>query len=490
MVKHFGVAQNEHDISKYSGYLATVFSISQVLCTVHWGRSAERFGRKPVVITGMIGTGLAMLLLGFAPNYWVALLARALMGAVNGNVAIVRTMLGETCDGVRRHEALAFIVMPLMSQVGSVIGPSLGGSLTTHSPLRFEWLNKLNESRPFALVNIVVASVLFFNAGLSFLFVQETHFKTKNKYDFGLAIGDRLLGLFGIHTPRPWNPKLPENTPLLESSDTESMATEEMTYSPLSRRQSENLIRTQSNKFNDSLQLVPWSLILTPNLINVAVLWFFQNIQDVVFLEFLPIFLSTDLILDRNGHLASHFPFHLVGGLGFTSAQTGRLLSTTGILGIVVILAVFPYVDRNFNTRRILTIFLLLVPVCFLLLPYVVFLAPQADSRIQDYRWCFIAIYALAFIKTSCSSNIKPHLSLISHRGAPKEYKAVVNSFVVTISSLSRALGPLIWGYIFSFSQKHEIAWFSWWSLFVFSLAGFIQSFFIDTYDEEDDNDN
>ncbi|GMM38697.1 hypothetical protein DASC09_060360 [Saccharomycopsis crataegensis] len=507
MVKRFGIAENEYDISKYSGYLATVFAGCQVMFAIQWGKAADRLGRKRVVMTGMIGTGIAMLILGFSTNYWMAFAARALMGCVNGNVSIIRSILGEVRGLSKKNEALAFLVMPLMFQLGSVIGPALGGSLTNHEkPTGFKLLDDLNEKYPFALVNIVVSGFLFFSATMAFFFIEETHYHFKYEYDVGLATGDKILGFFGVKNERLWAIKkrehdaevqspATEETPLLsnaeaiadENSDSEASSVEN-SYPPLSRRQSEVLIRTNSIKYNpDHSKSVPWGKIITPNLVNIGLLFFIQNIQDIVFTEFLPIFLSYDLMKDGDGNLLSKFPFHILGGLGFDSEQSGRLLSTTGFVGIFVILVVFPWVDRNFNTRKILTIFLSLVPLCFFFLPYVVFLAPSASNGITSYKYCFIAIYCLAFIRTSCSSNIKPHLSLITHRGAPKEYKAVVNSIIVTIASSSRAIGPLIWGHIFSFAQEHEIFWLFWWSLFFFSGAGFIQSFFIDTYDFDDE---
>jgi MFS family permease len=49
-----------------------------------WSRLSDRIGRKKVLLGGLFGTGLSMLLFGFAQSLPVAMFARALGGALNG----------------------------------------------------------------------------------------------------------------------------------------------------------------------------------------------------------------------------------------------------------------------------------------------------------------------------------------------------------------------------------------------------------------------
>lgn len=60
-----------------------------------WGGLSDRIGRKPVLLLGCIGTAFSMVILGFAPNIWVALLGRAIGGLLNGNIGVIQTMVGE-----------------------------------------------------------------------------------------------------------------------------------------------------------------------------------------------------------------------------------------------------------------------------------------------------------------------------------------------------------------------------------------------------------
>lgn len=87
--------KGDEDASFYAGLLISAFAMAEASTAMIWGSISDRLGRKPIVLIGLAGTALSSLIFGFAKSYWVALLARVVGGLLNGNVAVMQTMVAE-----------------------------------------------------------------------------------------------------------------------------------------------------------------------------------------------------------------------------------------------------------------------------------------------------------------------------------------------------------------------------------------------------------
>ena len=104
MVKDLGIP--EKDAAFYSGLLVSAYAVAEALTAMGWGVISDVYGRKPVALIGLGGVALSSIVFGLAKTYWVALLARFVGGALNGNVAIMQTMVAEMVknpDHEREH---------------------------------------------------------------------------------------------------------------------------------------------------------------------------------------------------------------------------------------------------------------------------------------------------------------------------------------------------------------------------------------------------
>jgi MFS family permease len=179
MIESFDVP--EHQVAKWAGITSAVFSLAQCLTGIPWGRASDRFGRKPVILTGLTCTMAACIFFGFSRTLAWAICARALAGLSNGNVGIIRTTVAELVPE-KELQPRAFSVMPLIWTIGSIFGPAFGGALANPAK-RYPKLfgdNKFFNEYPFALPNLVAC--VFFTVGLStgFLFLQvSSRFTTK-----------------------------------------------------------------------------------------------------------------------------------------------------------------------------------------------------------------------------------------------------------------------------------------------------------------------
>ncbi|HEY8488946.1 MAG TPA: MFS transporter [Thermaerobacter sp.] len=89
------------------------------------GWFADRFGFKPVVVTGLAGAGVAVILAGWAPGPWAFALCYALMSAmVWGSFPALLHGAGLMVPARRREEA--YSILNLLSNAGIAIGPVLG----------------------------------------------------------------------------------------------------------------------------------------------------------------------------------------------------------------------------------------------------------------------------------------------------------------------------------------------------------------------------
>jgi len=84
MISSFNITNDESRIAVYAGMVTSAFAFAEFSTGVLWGRLSDVVGRKPVLLCGLAGTGVSMIIFGFAPSLPVALFARALGGLLNG----------------------------------------------------------------------------------------------------------------------------------------------------------------------------------------------------------------------------------------------------------------------------------------------------------------------------------------------------------------------------------------------------------------------
>jgi MFS family permease len=463
MVRDFGIAKDEADVSTYAGYLSSCFALSQVISSFNWGHFADKHGRKPTILIGLSGSIFSLLLLGFSKNYWMAIAARSLMGLLNGNVGVIRTMIGEVATE-KRHQSIAFAATPLAYQFGSSVGPLIGGYLVSLKETPFESLNVLIKKYPYCLPNICVSLILASSITIALLFMEETHMKHRYRHDYFVDIGDSLKRLIGIQPKaRPWHEKCnDEEEPLITESSSSPLY---VNYSEQGKSKADADVHTVPVDSEESSTPEPRLRdIVAPQLIAAVSSNFVMGIHAVVFGEFYPIFLSSTVIRDEFGSLVSRFPFKLVGGLGYTPEDTGKVLSLSGFFGVFFVVIVLPQLTRRFDAMQIYTSFVLLFPFLYLLVPYIVLLA-------DNMHLARIVVYMLSTLKTLGVTMCAPQLFVTMNALSPPEHKAKINGAVISIQAFARCIGPMLWGYFMSWGQSYEIAWLGWWLCSLLALV-------------------
>ena len=111
-------------VSTAFAWLVGLYSFFEIVFSPFWGVVADRYGRRPCLLIGMAGTGIATILLSLGPSLTAVFLFRAMDGFFCGNQAVLRTYLGELVD--KSNEAHAFSFLVLFFVLGFIVGPLLG----------------------------------------------------------------------------------------------------------------------------------------------------------------------------------------------------------------------------------------------------------------------------------------------------------------------------------------------------------------------------
>ncbi len=114
------------------GILMAIFSFAQFIFAPIWGSLSDRYGRKPIIMIGVLGNALTQVLFGLSNTIWMMFAARALSGVLSS--ATLPTAMAYVADTTSEEErGGAMGVVGAAFGVGMVLGPIVGGTLAGHS---------------------------------------------------------------------------------------------------------------------------------------------------------------------------------------------------------------------------------------------------------------------------------------------------------------------------------------------------------------------
>ncbi|MCJ8010995.1 MFS transporter [Paenibacillus sp. KQZ6P-2] len=120
-----------HLSGKTMGSLVAVFALSQLLMSPFAGRWVDRYGRKKIIIIGLLLFGLSELVFGIGTNVWVLYLARILGGMSAAFVMPSATAyVADITSLEERPKAMGYISAAIST--GFIIGPGIGGFIAEY----------------------------------------------------------------------------------------------------------------------------------------------------------------------------------------------------------------------------------------------------------------------------------------------------------------------------------------------------------------------
>lgn len=111
----------------YVGALAATYAALQLLFAPALGALSDRFGRRPVLLVALCGSGLDYFAMALAPSLWVLFLTRAINGMSGASFSVCNAYVADVTPPEKR--AGAFGMVGAAFGVGFVLGPLIGGVL-------------------------------------------------------------------------------------------------------------------------------------------------------------------------------------------------------------------------------------------------------------------------------------------------------------------------------------------------------------------------
>ena len=139
------------------GFLVTSFSLLQLVAVPLWGGVSDRFGRRPVLIVGLVGSTASYVLFAVAHSYWTLLVSRIVAGAMGATIGVAQAYIADVTPPERRAHAMG--VLGAAFAMGFILGPALGGVLSAHS---------------YSSAGVVAAALCAANAVGALLWLPET----------------------------------------------------------------------------------------------------------------------------------------------------------------------------------------------------------------------------------------------------------------------------------------------------------------------------
>ncbi|KAF2091573.1 MFS general substrate transporter [Saccharata proteae CBS 121410] len=492
MVSTFNITQDERQIAMYAGMVTSAFAFAEFMTGVMWGRLSDRFGRKPILLTGLAGTGLSMLLFGFAPNLPIALLARALGGLLNGNIGVLQTTVAEVVT-VESQQPRAYSIMPMVWCLGSIIGSGLGGTLAEPAksyPTVFP-AGSLFDKYPFLLPNIVCTVVVVISLIFGILFLEETHEDKKHRRDVGLEVGRWILRKIRGESPEIALASkeagyLEQTCYLLaeESEDEQPPGYSSTELSPCtSDKNTSPSLRVPSRSPRSKASV---RSAFTPQVMLNIVAYGILAFHTISFEQLLPVLLSMP-----ESDAAPDLPFKFVGGFALPAKTIGYILSMQGFLQMIVQVFIFPFVSRKLGSLATFRLVVFAYPVLYTLTPYLTLLP-------TEYR--MVGVYMVLVWKVTAQSLAYPSTAIMLANSAPsKKVLGTLNGVAASSASLCRAFGPTVSGLIQSAGLSLGYGGLSWWACAFVALIGATQSLWmrevktrfekVDIVDEQDEED-
>ena len=110
------------------GIVIATYSLAQFISTPILGAISDRLGRRPVLMFGLAANSVFFIVFGLSGSLAMAVIARFLAGAGNGNIAVAKAYIGDISEDAEVAGRMGMLGAAF--GLGFMIGPFIGGVLS------------------------------------------------------------------------------------------------------------------------------------------------------------------------------------------------------------------------------------------------------------------------------------------------------------------------------------------------------------------------
>src|SRR5580698_4285185 len=134
------------------------YSLCQLLAAPLWGRLSDRYGRRPILMSSLVGACLSYVILGLADSLWMLLAARMLAGFMAGNLAAAFAYASDVSTPATRAKSMGMVGAAI--GIGFMLGIPIGGLLAGDHAQSANFLRPAIASALLSLVALALVKFL------------------------------------------------------------------------------------------------------------------------------------------------------------------------------------------------------------------------------------------------------------------------------------------------------------------------------------------
>lgn len=169
---------DETQVATTFGYFVAVYALLQFLFAPIMGRLSDKYGRRPVLLLSLLGTGIDYIFMALATSLPVLFIGRFISGFTGASYTVATAYIADISDDSNRSKNFGLIGAGF--GVGFILGPALGGLVADYG---------------LAVPFLLSAGLNLLNFLFGFFFVPES-LKPELRRDFELKDLNPFKSLF------------------------------------------------------------------------------------------------------------------------------------------------------------------------------------------------------------------------------------------------------------------------------------------------------